>query len=112
VILIIGIAALLYFYGHGGQAIDSLAILPLASASTDEQMEALGDGITENLIFSFSKLPRLRVMARSTMFTYKGKQVDPRQVGRELKVRSVLTGRHCREVAVVVETFHSALTFI
>ncbi len=91
-ILIIGIAAVFYFNRRSGQASDSLAILPLTFAGADEQTETLSDGLTENLILSLSQLPRLRVMARSTMFTYKGKQVDPRKVGQELKVRAVLVG--------------------
>jgi serine/threonine-protein kinase len=93
VILIMGIAALFYFYGRGRPAIDSLAVLPLASASADEQTETLSEGITESLINSLSQLPQLKVMAGSTVFTYRGKEVDPRKVGQELKVRAVLTGR-------------------
>jgi serine/threonine-protein kinase len=80
------------------------------SANADEQMETLGDGITENLIFSFSKLPRLRVMARSTMFTYKGKQVDPQQVGRELKVRGVLAGNLSLQDGVLILRLELAQT--
>ena len=74
-------------------AIDSLAILPLVNASADPNAEYLSDGITESIINSLSQLPRLRVMARSTVFSYKGQQVDPREVGRTLGVRGVLTGR-------------------
>ena len=73
--------------------IDSLAILPLANAGADPNMEYLSDGITESIINTLSQLPRLKVMARSTVFRYKGAEVDPRQVGRDLGVRAVLTGR-------------------
>src|SRR5439155_5795887 len=48
---------------------------------------------TESLINQLSRLPALRVMARSTVFRYKGRDADPREVGRALGVRSVLTGR-------------------
>ena len=72
---------------------DSLAVLPLADSSSDANLEYLGDGITETIINNLSQLPGLRVMARSTVFHYKGKDVDPRVVGRELGVRAVLTGR-------------------
>ncbi|HSE42447.1 MAG TPA: tetratricopeptide repeat protein, partial [Acidobacteriota bacterium] len=51
------------------------------------------DGITDSIINSLSNLPNLRVMGRDTVFTYKGKQIDPRKVGRELNVNSVVTGR-------------------
>jgi TolB-like protein/Flp pilus assembly protein TadD len=57
-------------------------------------MEYLPDGITENLINSLTQLPSLRrVMSRSVAFTYKGREVDPRQAGQALQVRAVVTGR-------------------
>src|SRR5258705_12322238 len=56
-------------------------------------MEYLSDGITESIINSLSQLPRLKVMARSTVFRYKGGDIDFQQVGRDLGVRAVLTGR-------------------
>ncbi len=75
------------------RSIDSLAILPLVNVTNDPDTEYLTDGITESIINSLSQLPRLRVMARSTVFRYKGKEIDPLEVGRELNVRAVLTGR-------------------
>ncbi len=74
-------------------AIDSLAVLPLVNVTSDPNAEYLSDGITESIINSLSRLPRLRVMARSTVFSYKGSEADPRTVGRELGVRAVLVGR-------------------
>jgi TolB-like protein/DNA-binding winged helix-turn-helix (wHTH) protein len=76
-----------------GQAIDSVAVLPFVNASTDLNTEYLSDGITESLINNLSQLPNLRVIARSTMFRYKGKQADPEKVGQDLRVRAVLSGR-------------------
>jgi eukaryotic-like serine/threonine-protein kinase len=73
--------------------VDSIAVLPIANASRDEELDYLGDGLGENLINNLSRFPRLRVMARSTMYRYKGRDVDPIQVGRELGVRAVLIGR-------------------
>jgi len=73
--------------------IDSLAVLPFVNSSGDSAAEYLADGVTESLIYSLSQIPRLRVMARSTMFRFKGKDADPQAVGRELSVRAVLTGR-------------------
>jgi serine/threonine-protein kinase len=75
------------------RGVDSLAILPLANASNDPDAEYLSDGITESIINNLSQLPKLRVMARSTVFRYKGKEVDPQQVGRDLGVRALVTGR-------------------
>lgn len=79
--------------GKGRGAIDSLAVLPFANASTDPEAEYLSDGLTETIIAKLSRLPNLRVMARSTVFRFKGQDVDPLAAGRELNVRAVLTGR-------------------
>ena len=76
-----------------GEAIDSVAVLPFVNASTDPDTEYLSDGITETLIGQLSQIPRLKVMARSTVFRYKGRNIDPQKVGRDLNVRAVLTGR-------------------
>ncbi len=73
--------------------IDSLAVLPFENASGDLEHEYLSDGITGSLINSLAAIPKLRVMARSTVFRYKGREIDPQSVGRELNVRAVLTGR-------------------
>ncbi len=79
--------------GRSRKAIDSLAILPLINAGGDPDTEYLSDGITESIINNLSQLPRLRVMARSTVFRYKGREVDPQRVGQELGVRAALSGR-------------------
>ncbi len=71
----------------------SIAVLPFENASQDPNGEYLSEGISEALINSLSELQRLRVSARSTSFQYKGKDVDPRQVGRDLRVAAILTGR-------------------
>ncbi len=76
-----------------GNAIDSIAVLPFVNANPDPNTEYLSDGITQSLIDSLSRIPRLRVLASGTTFTYKGRQVDPRQVGQELKVAALLQGR-------------------
>jgi serine/threonine-protein kinase len=73
--------------------IDSVAVLPLENASQDPEMEYLSDGITEAMINTLSQLPKLRVMARSTVFRYKGRTQEAQTIGRELSVRAVLTGR-------------------
>ncbi len=71
----------------------SLAVLPLVNTTADPDAEYLSDGITESVINLTAQLPGLRVMARNTVFRYKGREADAREVGRDLKVRAVLTGR-------------------
>jgi len=76
------------------KTIDSLAILPFVNQSGDSDLEYLSDGVTEALINNLSRLTKLRVMARSTVFRYKSREVqDAQQVGHELGVRAVLNGR-------------------
>lgn len=75
------------------KAIDSLAILPLVNETRDPETDYLSDGITETLINSLSQLPKLRVLPRSTVFRYRGREMDPTTLSRELGVRAVLTGR-------------------
>jgi serine/threonine-protein kinase len=72
-------------------AIRSLAVLPFANASTDAEVEYLGDGLTESLINQMSRVPNLKVMARATVFRFKG-TADPQEAGRKLGVGAVLTG--------------------
>jgi eukaryotic-like serine/threonine-protein kinase len=72
---------------------DSLAVMPLLDLSDTPTTEYLCDGITENIINSLSQLSGLSVMARSTVFRFKNKEVEPQAVGRELNVHVVLTGR-------------------
>ena len=73
--------------------IDSLAVLPFENASGDLEHEYLSDGITGSLINILATLPKLRVMAQSAVFRYKGRAIDPQAIGRELNVRAVLVGR-------------------
>lgn len=77
----------------GAAIIDSLAVLPFYNASNDLNMEYLSDGITESIMSSLSNLPQLKVIARSTVFRYKGVLIDPQEVGRALGVRAVMMGR-------------------
>ena len=95
VLAAVGITAYFAFRTRN-QAIDSVAVLPFANIGGDANAEYLSDGITESLINSLSHIPNLRVIARSSVFRYKGKQVDPQTVGRELRVRAVLTGKVVR----------------
>ncbi|MDT4965527.1 MAG: eukaryotic-like serine/threonine-protein kinase [Acidobacteriota bacterium] len=84
---------LLWYFLRPAQVIDSVAVLPFVNVGGDANTEYLSDGITESLINSLSQLPNLKVIARSSVFRYKGKEIDPQTVGRELGVGAVLTGR-------------------
>ena len=78
---------------RGDSAVDSLAVLPFINVNADPNTEYLNDGITGTLIERLSEIPRLRVMAQSTVSRYKGGGIDPQQAGRDLDVRAVLTGK-------------------
>ena len=73
--------------------VESIAVLPLVNATADPNSEYLSDGITESIINSLSQLPKLRVMACTTVFRYKGKETDSQKVGQDLKVDAVLIGK-------------------
>ncbi len=83
----------LYFFRWRGNSIDAIAIMPFVNASSDPQVEYLSDGLTESLINSLSQLPHLSVMSRSSVFRYKGKGTDPKELGKDLGVGAVLMGR-------------------
>jgi serine/threonine-protein kinase len=77
----------------GGEAIDSVAIMPFVNVSGDPNTEYLSDGISDSVINSLSQLPNFKVIALTSTMPYKGQQIDPQVVGRKLNVRAVLTGR-------------------
>jgi TolB-like protein len=70
----------------------SIAVLPFTNLSDDKQQEYFADGMTEDLITDISKVTGLFVIARNSVFTYKGKAVKVRQVAEELGVRYVMEG--------------------
>jgi serine/threonine protein kinase len=74
-------------------AIDSIAVLPFVNLNNDPETEYQSDGLTESIINSLAQLPNLRVIARSSVFRYKGKETDPLKAGKELGVSAVLAGR-------------------
>src|SRR5437667_1959136 len=101
VVIIAGaISVSLFFLGRytsskqrGELPAKSIAVLPFENQNRDPNTDYLSDGIPESIINSLSQLPQLRVMARSTVFSYKGKDVDPRKIGNDLGVHAVLMGR-------------------
>jgi TolB-like protein/tetratricopeptide (TPR) repeat protein/predicted Ser/Thr protein kinase len=76
-----------------GPGISSIAVLPFTYDRKDAEHEFLADGITEDVINNLAQVTGLRVMARATVFRYKGQDVDPQKVGHDLNVDAVLTGR-------------------
>jgi eukaryotic-like serine/threonine-protein kinase len=73
--------------------ISSIAVLPFVNATSDPNNEYLSDGLTESLIGTLSQLSDMKVMARSTVFRFKGKEDDPQKIGQALQVNALLTGR-------------------
>ncbi|HEX7297137.1 MAG TPA: tetratricopeptide repeat protein, partial [Pyrinomonadaceae bacterium] len=74
-------------------AIDSVAVMPFENQNRQDDMDYMSDGLTDSIINSLTQLPNLRVIARSSVFRYKGKQTDPLVAAKELGVRAILTGR-------------------
>ncbi len=91
-VLLALVAGAIYFR-YLRPSISSVAILPFANDSNDPNAEYLSDGITESIINSLSQIPNLRVMSRPAVFRFKGRDVDPQEVGRNLNVGAVLMGR-------------------
>src|SRR5438477_9157635 len=82
-----------FFWTHGksqAQKVSSIAVLPFVNATADPNNEYVSDGLTESLIGTLSQLPNFKVMARSTVFRFKGNQDDPQQIGQTLQVGAVL----------------------
>ena len=104
-LLLIAAATTAYFLRGRSDAarISSIAVLPFVNATADPGNEYLSDGLTESLISTLSQLPDLKVMARSTVFKFKGKEDDPQKIGQALNVSALLMGRitqHGDEVSV------------
>ncbi|HXU13825.1 MAG TPA: protein kinase [Terriglobales bacterium] len=112
-VLVAGIVAGAYWLRPKTEAtkISSIAVLPFVNATADPNNEYLSDGLTESLIGTLSRLPGVKVMARSTVFRFKNNQDDPQKVGQALQVAAVLTGRitlHGDELGIHAELVNSA----
>jgi eukaryotic-like serine/threonine-protein kinase len=73
--------------------IRSVAVMPFLNESGNPDVEYLSDGMTDTLIGSLSELPNIKVKARTSVFRYKGKEIDPKAIGRELGVQAIVNGR-------------------
>jgi len=112
-ILLVAAVAGAYFLRGKSQTgeVNSIAVLPFVNATADVNNEYLSDGLTESLISTLSQLPNLKVMARSTVFRYKGNQEDPQKIGQALQVSAVLMGRitqHGDQVGVRADLVNTA----
>ena len=94
-VLIVALAVGSYFAFTAARptAINSVAVLPFVNEGNDPNTEYLSDGISESLINNLSQLPQLKVIARSSTFRYKGKEIDPQEVASALGVGAIVTGR-------------------
>jgi TolB-like protein/Tfp pilus assembly protein PilF len=90
---VIVIAGYLYFSRKTNAAIQSIAVMPFVNGSGNADLDYLSDGMTETLIRSLSQLPNLNVKARSSVFRYKGRESDAKNIGKELGVPAILNGR-------------------
>jgi eukaryotic-like serine/threonine-protein kinase len=113
VALLAAIAVGAYFLRGRSSAtkVNSIAVLPFVNETSDANNEYLSDGLTEDLISALSQLPNLKVMARSTVFRFKGKQDDPRQIADTLHVDAIMTGRiaqHGDQLSVHAELVNAA----
>jgi len=100
-----------YMLAGRGKAIDSVAVLPFVNANADPNIDYVADGIPESIINSLSQLPNLKVMSRSSVFQYKGKDTKPQAGAKDLKVEAVLTGRVSQRgdgLAISVELVNAA----
>ena len=98
IVLAFAAAGFIYFVranrsADSSRVIESIAILPFVNESSDSDAEYLSDEVTESLINNLSQLPKLRVVPRSVVLSYKGRESDPRRIAHDLNVRAVLTGR-------------------
>jgi serine/threonine protein kinase/Tfp pilus assembly protein PilF len=92
-IFVVSAVTAMYLLKSKPRAIDSLAILPFTNTSDEPNADYLSDGITESLINQLSRSHNLKVMSRNSVFQFKNKQVDAREVAEKLNVKAVLTGR-------------------
>ena len=74
-------------------AVESIAVIPFVNQNHDASADWISDGLTESIINNLTQLPNLKVIARSSVFRYKGRADDPLAIGKELGVQAVLIGR-------------------
>ncbi|HVQ37219.1 MAG TPA: tetratricopeptide repeat protein, partial [Pyrinomonadaceae bacterium] len=92
-IIVSGLLFYRFVLSRHSPQIESIAVLPFVNEGGNSEVEYLSDGMTDTLINSLSQLPNMSVKARTSVFRYKGKDVDAQRVGSDLSVQAVLSGR-------------------
>jgi eukaryotic-like serine/threonine-protein kinase len=92
-VAVLGAAAYFAALAPRPQAITSIAVLPFANASGEQNLDYLSEGVSESLIDRLSQVPQLKVVARSSSFRYTGREVDLQEVARALGVEAIVTGQ-------------------
>ena len=93
IVSVVGAVLAYLLLGRGDHAVDSLAVLPFENVGASPEQEYLADGVTESIINNLTKISSLRVIPRSTVFRFKGKQMDLQDIGSKLNVSAILSGR-------------------
>lgn len=92
-LILLGVGLRFFVFSASKDApFDSIAVLPFQNSGSNANDEFLGDGLAETLINNFTKISELRVIARSTAFRFRGRDSDPQNIGKELGVKTILTG--------------------
>ena len=92
-VLAIAAAALAYYAWPNRERIDSIAVLPFLNMAKDPGVDYQADGLTEEIINGLAQVPNLKVKGRVTVFRFKGRDLDPETIGKQLDVRAVLMGK-------------------
>ena len=110
-VFFVALAAIGYWTYFRSPAINSIAVLPFVNIGDAGDGELLSDGLSENLINTLSRLPQLKVIARSSSFKYRGENVDIQDAAQKLGVGAILTGRIARrgdDLQISVELINAA----
>lgn len=92
-LILLGVGLRFFVFSASKDApFDSIAVLPFQNSGSNANDDFLGDGLAETLINNFTKISELRVIARSTAFRFRGRDSDPQNIGKELGVKTILTG--------------------
>jgi len=90
---VVALAGYLYFSHRSNISIQSIAVLPFENASGDPELDYLSEGVSESVLDSLSRLPQLKVIARSSSFRYRGNNLDLQNVAKTLGVQAIVSGR-------------------
>ncbi len=110
-VLVVALAATGYFTYFRAKSVNSIAVLPFVNVGDDRSNDYLSDGLSENLINNLSRLPQLKVIARSSSFRFRGENIDVQDAAQKLGVAAILTGRvvrHEDDLQISVELINAA----